>query len=155
MQTPALAVESRTRRTPAGIADRADEAHPVDIHVGRRIRARRKALGVTQEGLAEALALTFQQIQKYERGANRVSASKLFAIAEALETPVGWFFEGLETGGHTAPAAGVADRLHAETGGREMADAWLALPPDARAALRLVATQMRILSVGASASGEA
>ncbi|NBB14591.1 helix-turn-helix domain-containing protein [Caulobacter sp. SLTY] len=67
----------------------------VDLHVGRRIRQRRKALNVTQEALADALGLTFQQIQKYERGANRVSASKLYQVAAYLQTPVDYFFDGL------------------------------------------------------------
>ncbi|HMO43605.1 MAG TPA: helix-turn-helix transcriptional regulator, partial [Phenylobacterium sp.] len=62
-------------------ADRAP--NPVDRHVGLRIRLRRKELGVSQEKLAEAIGLTFQQVQKYERGANRVSASKLWEIARA------------------------------------------------------------------------
>src|SRR5271154_1993055 len=69
--------------------------NPVDLHVGARIRLRRRMQGVSQERLAEALGLTFQQVQKYERGANRVSASKLYEIARALHVPVGWFFEGL------------------------------------------------------------
>ena len=70
-------------------------AHPVDRHVGLRIRMRRKELGVSQEKLAEALGLTFQQVQKYERAANRVSASKLYEIARALDTSVSYFYEGL------------------------------------------------------------
>ena len=70
--------------------------HPVDRHVGLHIRMRRKALGISQERLAEALGLTFQQVQKYERGANRVSASKLWEIARALQTNVAYFYEGLE-----------------------------------------------------------
>ena len=69
--------------------------NPVDSHVGSRIRMRRKILGVSQEKLAESLGLTFQQVQKYERGANRVSASKLYQIAKALEAPILYFFEGL------------------------------------------------------------
>jgi transcriptional regulator with XRE-family HTH domain len=69
--------------------------NPVDLHVGARIRMRRKILGVSQERLAEDLGLTFQQIQKYERGANRVSASKLYEIAKSLQSSVGYFFEGL------------------------------------------------------------
>lgn len=77
--------------------------HPVDRHVGLHIRMRRKALGISQERLAEALGLTFQQVQKYERGANRVSASKLWEIARALKTNVAYFYEGLED--ETAPAA--------------------------------------------------
>ena len=69
--------------------------HPVDRHVGLRIRMRRKELGISQEKLAEALGLTFQQVQKYERAANRVSASKLFEIARALNTSVAYFYVGL------------------------------------------------------------
>jgi transcriptional regulator with XRE-family HTH domain len=69
--------------------------NPIDVHVGGRIRMRRRMLGVSQEKLADALGLTFQQVQKYERGANRVSASKLYEIAAALKTPVAHFFEGL------------------------------------------------------------
>lgn len=70
-------------------------SHKVDIHVGERIRARRRSLGMTQEALASAIGLTFQQVQKYERGANRVSASMLYEIAKALNTGIGHFFEGL------------------------------------------------------------
>ncbi|WP_035441943.1 helix-turn-helix domain-containing protein [Asticcacaulis sp. YBE204] len=66
----------------------------VDIHVGACVRARRKALGFSQEYLAEQIGLTFQQIQKYEKGTNRISASKLFDIATALKVPIVYFFEG-------------------------------------------------------------
>ena len=69
--------------------------NPVDLHVGGRVRMRRKLLGVSQEHLADALGLTFQQVQKYERGANRVSASKLYEIAKTLQVPVSYFFDGL------------------------------------------------------------
>jgi transcriptional regulator with XRE-family HTH domain len=72
-----------------------DGPHPVDRHVGLRIRMRRKELAISQEKLAEALGLTFQQVQKYERAANRVSASKLYEIARALSTHVSYFYEGL------------------------------------------------------------
>ncbi len=67
----------------------------VDLHVGGRVRMRRKMLGLSQEALADALKLTFQQVQKYERGANRVSASKLYEIAKTLQVPVSYFFDGL------------------------------------------------------------
>jgi transcriptional regulator with XRE-family HTH domain len=70
------------------------EPHPVDRQVGLRIRMRRRELGISQEKLAEALGLTFQQVQKYERAANRVSASRLFDIACALNTSVSYFFDG-------------------------------------------------------------
>ena len=79
--------------------------NPIDIHVGSRVRMRRKLLGVSQEKLAEALKLTFQQVQKYERGVNRVSASKLFESSRFLGVEVGYFFEGL-TG---ADADGLAE----------------------------------------------
>src|SRR3954464_8804994 len=69
--------------------------NPVDMHVGGRVRMRRKLLGVSQEQLADSLGLTFQQVQKYERGANRVSASKLYEIAKTLQVPVSFFFDGL------------------------------------------------------------
>ena len=72
--------------------------HPVDVHVGKRIRHRRWMNGTTQQQLAEAVGIKFQQIQKYETGMNRVSASRLWDIAEALEVPVSWFFEGFEQG---------------------------------------------------------
>lgn len=68
---------------------------PVDKHVGARIRLRRKLLGLSQSALGDALGLTFQQIQKYERGGNRVSASKLYDAAKTLGVPVSYFFEGL------------------------------------------------------------
>ncbi len=80
---------------PVKSADTLNEASPIDRHVGARIRMRRKILGVSQEKLADSLGLTFQQVQKYEKGANRVSASKLDEIAAALQTQVAYFFEGL------------------------------------------------------------
>jgi len=67
----------------------------VDLHVGARIRLRRKFLGLSQQLLAQDLGLTFQQVQKYERGHNRVSASKLHDISRALQTSVAYYFEGL------------------------------------------------------------
>ena len=69
--------------------------HPVDIHVGKRVRHRRWMVGMTQQQLAEKVGIKFQQIQKYETGMNRVSASRLWDIAHALEVPISFFFEGL------------------------------------------------------------
>eukprot|EP01041_Mallomonas_annulata_P031218 gene31218-53489_t len=89
-----------------GETGRGDGPHPVDLHVGVRIRMRRKEMGVSQERLAESLGITFQQVQKYERGANRVSASKLWEIASALMTPVAYFYDGL---GDREPLAGQRD----------------------------------------------
>ena len=82
-------------------ADRAP--NPVDLHVGLRIRLRRRELGVSQERLAESIGLTFQQVQKYERAANRVSASKLWEMARALKTSIAYFFEGLGDPGRNDP----------------------------------------------------
>lgn len=72
-----------------------DGPDPVDTHVGARVRERRLSLGMSQSTLGEHLGLTFQQIQKYERGANRISASKLWVIANFFEVPIEWFFDGL------------------------------------------------------------
>lgn len=80
---------------PVAEVGRGEGPHPVDRHVGLRVRMRRKELGISQERLAESLGITFQQVQKYERGANRVSASKLWEIAAALKTPVAYFYDGL------------------------------------------------------------
>jgi transcriptional regulator with XRE-family HTH domain len=70
--------------------------HPVDVHVGKRIRHRRWLVGMTQQQLAEKVGIKFQQIQKYETGMNRVSASRLWDIATALSISVSFFFEGLD-----------------------------------------------------------
>lgn len=69
--------------------------HPVDVHVGKRVRHRRWMVRMTQQQLADKVGIKFQQIQKYETGMNRISASRLWDIAEALEVPISFFFEGL------------------------------------------------------------
>lgn len=69
-------------------------AHPVDVHVGKRLRMRRKMLGMSQEDLGRPVGVTFQQIQKYERGTNRVGSSRLYDFAKILNVSVGYFFEG-------------------------------------------------------------
>ncbi len=68
---------------------------PVDVHVGARVRLRRKLLGMTQTGLGNALGLTFQQVQKYEKGANRIGSSRLYDLARVFDVPVGHFFEDI------------------------------------------------------------
>lgn len=68
---------------------------PIDIHVGSRIRLRRTLLGMSQERLGEALGLTFQQVQKYERGVNRVGASRLFDLSRVLDVPISFFFDDM------------------------------------------------------------
>jgi transcriptional regulator with XRE-family HTH domain len=91
---------------------------PIDIHVGTRIRLRRTLLGMSQERLGEALGLTFQQVQKYERGVNRVGASRLFDLSRVLDVPISFFFDDMPDslatafGGHPSgrrAAAGFAE----------------------------------------------
>ena len=69
--------------------------NPVDVHVGSRVRLRRTLLGMTQGKLGEAVSLTFQQIQKYERGANRIGSSRLYQFAQILDVPVSFFFDDM------------------------------------------------------------
>ena len=78
---------------------KADTPHPVDIHVGARVRLRRIELGMSQEKLAAELGLTFQQVQKYERAANRISASRLYHIGKVLDVKVPFFYEGYSDAG--------------------------------------------------------
>ena len=88
--------------TPKG--EREHRASPIDAHVGARVRLRRTLLGMSQEKLGDALGLTFQQVQKYERGVNRIGASRLFDLARVLDVPIGFFFDDLppEMGGNAA-----------------------------------------------------
>ena len=74
------------------------EPNPIDVHVGGRVRLRRTLLGLSQEKLGEAIGLTFQQVQKYERGANRVGASRLFDLSRVLDVPVSFFFDDMPDG---------------------------------------------------------
>lgn len=85
----------------------ASNPNPVDIHVGGRIRLRRTLLGMSQEKLGKAIGLTFQQVQKYERGTNRVGSSRLFQLAKVLNVPVSFFFDDMPnevSGGNAALA---------------------------------------------------
>ncbi len=82
--------KSSRGRTPLG------EPNPIDVHVGNRIRLRRTLLGMSQERLASLLGLTFQQVQKYERGMNRVGASRLWDISKVLEAPISFFYEDMD-----------------------------------------------------------
>jgi transcriptional regulator with XRE-family HTH domain len=80
----------------------------IDLHLGKRLRRRRRLLGLTQQQLAATVGVRFQQIQKYECGANRISAARLWRLAEALEVPVGYFYDGL-SGDAGQPANGRAE----------------------------------------------
>jgi transcriptional regulator with XRE-family HTH domain len=81
-----------------------EHPHPVDVHVGSRVRLRRTLLGMSQEKLGQALSLTFQQIQKYERGANRIGSSRLYQLSRILDVPVSFFFDDMsaEVSGRSA-----------------------------------------------------
>ena len=76
-------------------AEKESRPSPIDVHVGSRIRLRRTLLGMSQERLGEALGLTFQQVQKYERGVNRVGASRLFDLSRVLDVPISFFFDDM------------------------------------------------------------
>jgi len=86
---PRVPEDLHPNRMPPGVA------HPVDVHVGSRVRQRRKLVGLSQTELGQELGLTFQQIQKYERGANRIGASRLYQIAQILQVTVNFFFEDM------------------------------------------------------------
>lgn len=90
---------------------------PVDVYVGSRIRLRRTLLGMSQERLGTALGLTFQQVQKYERGANRVGASRLYDLARVLDVPIAFFFDGMPDEAAIAPVASMPAESFAEARG--------------------------------------
>jgi transcriptional regulator with XRE-family HTH domain len=95
--------------------EREHRPSPIDVHVGSRVRLRRTLLGMSQEKLGEALGLTFQQVQKYERGVNRIGASRLFDLARVLDVPIGFFFDDMPdalggSGGGMRRSMGFADQ---------------------------------------------
>lgn len=109
--------------------------HPVDVHVGKRIRHRRWMVGRTQQQLAETVGIKFQQIQKYETGMNRVSASRLWDIGEALEVPVAYFFEGVgneEEAADTATGEALPGDLLADREALELVRSYYAIPENQR-----------------------
>jgi len=118
-------------RTPSG------RPNPIDIHVGERLRLRRMLLGLSQEALAHVLGLTFQQIQKYESGTNRIGASRLYDLSRALEVPVDYFYEEMP------PQVMAASPRHMTVPGNEP-DLPVAAPLNSREALDLIRTYYRI-----------
>lgn len=119
---------------------------PIDEHVGRRVRLRRKLIGVSQENLADALGLSFQQAQKYERGFNRISASKLLRIAVHLGVPVSYFFEGL-------PGADGPDGPQISTNGDDLIEARVAIPEIIHASKLPIAQRRAVGALLASMAG--
>ncbi len=108
--------------------------HPVDVHVGKRIRHRRWLAGMTQQQLAENVGIKFQQIQKYETGANRVSASRLWDIADALDVSVSFFFEGLdqETEGEAKASGGAPADILGDKEALELIRSYYSIPENQR-----------------------
>ncbi|QFU07964.1 transcriptional repressor DicA [Rhodobacteraceae bacterium THAF1] len=103
--------------------------HPVDVHVGTRIRQRRWMTGMTQQQLAEKVGIKFQQIQKYETGMNRVSASRLWDIGEALDVAVEFFFDGLQAETESEGTVnGVPADLMADREAMELVRSYYAIP---------------------------
>lgn len=100
MTQTALRASGKAQRRAKGIREdgtKMGTPRPVDVHVGARVRLRRTLMGMSQEKLGEAVGLTFQQIQKYERGANRVGASRLFQLSRILDVPISFFFDDMPT----------------------------------------------------------
>jgi transcriptional regulator with XRE-family HTH domain len=108
---------------------------PVDVHVGKLIRAQRRALGISQDQLAAAIGVSFQQVQKYEIGGNRVSASKLFAIGQALGVSVASFFNDLEDAGTETSVLSEFGDFLVLTGSAELVKAYRKLSADQRRVL--------------------
>ncbi len=128
-------------------ADRAErEGHPspIDVHVGSRIRLRRTMFGLSQEKLGDALGLTFQQVQKYERGVNRVGASRLFDISRVLDVPISFFFEDMPEGMNDVPMSGPRGRSYGLTEAQEAFGAGLDDYMTRRETLELVRAYYRI-----------
>jgi transcriptional regulator with XRE-family HTH domain len=104
---------ARTTGPRQGGRRKTEEPHPTDIHVGSRVKLRRLELGLSQERLAQELGLTFQQVQKYERGSNRMGASRLYEITQILDTSIKYIFEGRPPSGKSSAASGFAEQAQA------------------------------------------
>lgn len=129
---------SRSRRSKSG------HPNPIDVHVGARVRLRRTLLGMSQEKLGQAIGLTFQQVQKYERGTNRIGASRLHELAQVLEVPVSYFFADLNLPDGTSLGADAA--VKPAKGLSEPADAFYGNEPIMRReTLELVRAYLRIV----------
>lgn len=130
-----------------------DSPDPIDIHVGQNVRARRKMVGMSQTQLANELGVSFQQVQKYERGTNRIGSSRLFRMSTKLDVPVAYFFDGAET---KLPGCNdMEEELGAEvlnsTETRELLDAYFRiLDPRIR---KKVLSLARLLSTGVDEYG--
>ena len=119
-----------------------DNPNPIDVHVGHRLRLRRTLLGMSQERLGQLLGLTFQQIQKYERGVNRIGSSRLYELGRILNVPVSFFFDAMPEDGVVAPEVMVPGLAEDPVGFRFDDDRDLSL--DKRETLELVRAYNRI-----------
>jgi len=106
--------------------------HPVDVHVGKRVRHRRWLVGMSQQQLAEKVGIKFQQIQKYETGANRISASRLWDISEAMDVPVNFFFEGLDDQNDVVAEGQVPSDLLGDKEALDLIRSYYAIPENQR-----------------------
>lgn len=125
-------------------SDREGRPSPIDVHVGSRIRLRRTLLGMSQEKLGDALGLTFQQVQKYERGVNRVGASRLFDISRVLDVPISFFFDDMPEGLQDTPVSGPRGRTYGFSEAQEPFGAGLDDHMTKRETLELVRAYYRI-----------
>jgi len=132
-----------------GGTEKESRPNPIDVHVGSRIRLRRTLMGLSQERLGEALGLTFQQVQKYERGANRVGASRLFDLSRVLDVPIAFFYDDMpyEAGGTTAGSGISGRRSYAFAEAQEGFGAVADDPMNRRETLDLVRAYFRITDV--------
>ena len=120
----------------------ASKPNPIDVHVGKRLRLRRTLLGMSQERLGELLGLTFQQVQKYERGVNRIGSSRLFELGQILDVPISFFFDDLPETVSGAASGYATPGLAEERVAFDHEDE--ALPLDKRETLELVRAYYRI-----------
>jgi len=119
------------------------QPNDLDVHAGLKIRTRRNEIGMSQETLADKIGVTFQQVQKYERGANRISFSRLVMLARALSVSAAWFFEDLEGGEAVDPVgARAATEFYSSQEGQAIAQAAPQLKPHMRRALADLARSM-------------
>jgi transcriptional regulator with XRE-family HTH domain len=123
-------------------ATKARAAQPVDKYVGTRIEAARHAAGMSQMLLGDALGISFQQVQKYEKGTNRVSCGTIALIATALQVPVGYFFDGAPGVGKSNGTVNKMSEFFSVEGAAKMADAYVSLAPEHRTAVRMLASSL-------------
>ncbi|WP_298281042.1 helix-turn-helix domain-containing protein [Acidocella sp.] len=124
--------------------ERESRPSPIDVHVGSRVRLRRTLLGMSQERLGDALGLTFQQVQKYERGVNRVGASRLFDISRVLDVPISYFFDDMPEGLQDTPISGPRGRMYGFAEAQEPFNAGVDDQLTKRETLELVRAYYRI-----------